>query len=57
MSQPFMNSMDDLASLEETLEVVSRPKLVAPLRESLDDMAAGWAEVLSRDAVLAGQRD
>ena len=49
-------SADDLASLEETLEVVSRPKLIAQVRESLDSLAAGEAEVLSRDDVLATLR-
>ncbi len=45
-------SHDDLASLEETLEVVSRPKLIAQVRESLDNMTSGDVEVLSKDDVL-----
>lgn len=49
-------SMDDLASLEETLEIASRPKLVAEIRESLDDLAAGRDEVLSKDDILASLR-
>jgi len=49
-------SADDLASLEETLKIVSRPKLVAQIRDSLDDLASGRAEVLSKDDVLATLR-
>lgn len=46
-------STDDLASLEETLEVMSRPKLIAQVRDSLADLAAGEAEVLGKEEVLA----
>jgi len=46
-------STDDLASLEETLEVLSRPTLIAQVRESLAELAAGEAEVLSKDEALA----
>ena len=49
-------STDDLASLEETLEVVSRPRLIAQVRESLTALASGEAEVLSKDEVLAALR-
>lgn len=49
-------STDDLASLEETLEVVSRPKLVAQVRDSLAELAAGEAEVLSKTEILAALR-
>ena len=49
-------STDDLASLEETLEVVSRPKLIAQVRESLAEIAAGDAEVLTKDEILAAIR-
>lgn len=49
-------STDDLASLEETLEVVSRPKLIAQVRDSLAELAAGEAEILSREDVLAALR-
>lgn len=49
-------STDDLASLEETLEVVSRPKLVEQVRQSLAEMAAGEVEVLSKDEALAALR-
>ena len=46
-------STEDLASLEETLEIVSRPKLIAQVRDSLAELAAGEAEVLSKEEILA----
>ncbi|MDO5741293.1 MAG: type II toxin-antitoxin system Phd/YefM family antitoxin [Ornithinimicrobium sp.] len=46
-------STDDLASLEETLEIVSRPKLIAQVRDSLDELAAGESEVLTKEDILA----
>jgi antitoxin YefM len=50
-------STDDLASLEETLEVMSRPTLIAQVRDSLSELAAGEAEVLSKEEILATLRD
>ena len=50
-------SADDLSSLEETLEIVSRSALIGQVRESLADIASGDVEVLSRDAVLASLRN
>ena len=49
-------SADDLASLEETLEVVSRPKLIGQIRDSLAELNEGKAEVLSKEAILATLR-
>ena len=49
-------STDDLESLEETLKVVSRAKLVDQVRASLAELAAGEAEVLSKDEILATLR-
>ncbi len=49
-------STDDLESLEETLKVVSRPKLVAQVRDSLAELATGETEVLSKDEILAALR-
>ncbi|MCE0488422.1 type II toxin-antitoxin system Phd/YefM family antitoxin [Ornithinimicrobium sediminis] len=49
-------SADDLESLEETLKVVSRPKLITQVRDSLAELAAGEAEVLSKEEVLATLR-
>lgn len=46
-------STDDLASLEETLEIVSRPKLIAQVRDSLDELAAGEAKALTQEDILA----
>lgn len=50
-------SADDLSSLEETLEIVSRSALIGQVRDSLADIASGDVEVLSRDAVLASLRN
>lgn len=49
-------STDDLASLEETLEVVSRPKLVGQISDSLAEISSGQVEVLSKDDILARLR-
>lgn len=49
-------SADDLASLEETLEVVSRPKLVGQIRDSLAEISTGRVEVLSKDGIIASLR-
>jgi prevent-host-death family protein len=49
-------STDDLESLEETLKVVSRPRLITQVRDSLAELAAGEAEALSRDDILAALR-
>lgn len=50
-------SAADLESLEETLEIVSRPKLVVQLRDSLSELAAGEAEVCDKETILASLRD
>lgn len=49
-------SADDLASLEETLSVMSRPKLIAQIRDSLGEMTAGNVDVLSKEDILATLR-
>lgn len=49
-------SADDLESLEETLKVVSRPKLITQVRDSLAELAAGEAKSLSKEEVLATLR-
>jgi antitoxin YefM len=46
-------SVDDLESLEETLDILSRPALIKQIRASLDDLGGQGAEVLSKDEVLA----
>lgn len=49
-------SVDDLTSLEETLEIAGRPRLMEQIRDSLGELAAGEAEVLTKDALLASLR-
>ena len=49
-------SVDDLASLEETLEIAGRPRLMEQVRDSLGELAAGEAEVLTKDALLSSLR-
>ena len=45
-------SVDDLASLEETLEILGRPALMRQIDESLGELAAGDAEALTKDEIL-----
>ena len=47
-----MVSVDDLESLEQTLDVMSRPALVKQIRESLNDLRHEGARVLSKDEAL-----
>ncbi len=42
-------SIEDLESLEETLEVVVRPKLLRQIRDSLAEVEAGEAEIHTKD--------
>jgi len=49
-------SIDDLASLEETLDIAGRPKLMGQIRSSLAEMAAGEVAVLSKDELLVALR-
>lgn len=46
-------SVDDLESLEQTLEIMSRPALISQIRESLDDLRGEGAAPLSKDEALA----
>ena len=46
-------SVDDLESLEQTLDILSRPALIKAIRESLDELAGEGAQVLSKDEALA----
>ncbi|MFZ1441455.1 MAG: type II toxin-antitoxin system Phd/YefM family antitoxin [Candidatus Microthrix subdominans] len=48
-----MLSVDDLESLEETLEILSDRQLMDEIREGQADIAAGRVEVLTRDEILA----
>ena len=45
-------SVDDLASLEETLEILGRPALMRQIDESLGELAAGDTEALTKDEIL-----
>lgn len=45
-------SVDDLASLEETLDIAGRPALMRQIRAGLTELAAGDAEVLTKDEIL-----
>jgi hypothetical protein len=45
--------VDDLESLEQTLDILSRPGLIKQIRESLDDLTDDGAQVLSKDEALA----
>ena len=46
-------SVDDLESLEQTLDILSRPALIKAIREGLDDLRGESAPVLSKDQALA----
>ena len=45
-------SIDDLASLEETLDIAGRPQLMRQVRTSLTELSAGDAEVMTKDEIL-----
>jgi antitoxin YefM len=45
-------SVDDLESLEETLDVMGNTRLMADIHEALDSPGSGPAAVLSRDEAL-----
>jgi prevent-host-death family protein len=45
-------SVEDLESLEETLEVMADPALVEALRQSEAELAAGRSEPLTKDDAL-----
>ncbi len=45
-------SVDDLASLEESLEIMGRPRLIAQIRDSLAEIAQEPAEVLTKEQAL-----
>lgn len=46
-------SIDDLASLEETLDVMGRPALLEQIRNSLADIAGDQTEIVTKDDALA----
>jgi antitoxin YefM len=48
-----MLSLDDLESLEETLEILSDPALMKSIQEAEADVADGRSARMSKDEVLA----
>ncbi len=46
-------SIEDLESLEETLDVMSKPQLLAEIRDSLAEMSRGEGATLTREEALA----
>lgn len=46
-------SIEDLEGLEETLEILSDPKLMRRIRKAEAEIAAGEAEPLTKDEALA----
>jgi len=48
-----MLSIEDLESLEETLEILSNPELLKDIRSGTRDVRAGRIERLSKDQLLA----
>lgn len=45
-------SVEDLASLEETLEIMARPRLVAQIRDSLAELGSEAASALTKEQAL-----
>lgn len=45
-------SVDDLASLEETLDIAGRPGLMQQIRDSLTELSSAEATVLTKDEIL-----
>jgi antitoxin YefM len=45
-------SVEDLESLEETLDIMDSAALLADIRESLTELSAGQATVLNKDDAL-----
>jgi PHD/YefM family antitoxin component YafN of YafNO toxin-antitoxin module len=48
--------MDDLESLEETVDVLSSPALIEQIRKSLEALETEPATILSKDDALALMR-
>ena len=48
-----MLSIEDLESLEETLEILSNPTLLAAIRDGEHEAAKGHTKTLSREDALA----
>jgi len=50
-------SIDDLESLEETLEIMSDPELMAGIREAQEESARGELTPVTREAMIAFVRE
>ncbi|HSO66013.1 MAG TPA: type II toxin-antitoxin system Phd/YefM family antitoxin [Ornithinibacter sp.] len=46
-------SIDDLESLEETLDLMGKPRLLGQIRDSLGELERGEGEALTKDEALA----
>lgn len=46
-------SIDDLESLEETLDVMARPKMLTQIRDSLAESQNAGAKILTKDQARA----
>lgn len=46
-------SVEDLESLEETLDILSDPQLLAEIRQAEAEVAAGQAEILTKEEAQA----
>ncbi|RAX24669.1 prevent-host-death protein [Actinomyces sp. Z5] len=49
-------SPDDLGSLEETLDILSRPALIERIRAGADDLGAQRVETVSKDELVDSQK-
>ena len=49
-------SVDDLESIEETLDIAGRPQLMRQIRSSLAELTAGEAEAMTKDEILRSLR-
>ncbi|HEY3408920.1 MAG TPA: type II toxin-antitoxin system Phd/YefM family antitoxin [Propionicimonas sp.] len=49
-------SIDDLESIEETLDIAGRPQLMRQIRSSLAELTAGEAEAMTKDEILRSLR-
>lgn len=49
-------SVDDLASLEETLEISGRPSLMRQIHQSLEELASGEDQILTKEDLLTSLR-
>ena len=50
-------SIEDVESLEETLDIMDSPALLADIRESLGELSAGGPKVLRKDEALRLTRE